>query len=200
LGPILTGWDYYLAGGTALALQLGHRKSVDLDWFTSEPMGSPRQKAAALLRAGVPFKITFMAQGTLHGTVSRVRVSLLDYGYRQLRPAIRYPGCSCQLASLPDVAAMKLAAVADRGAKKDFVDLWALLQIASVTEMLKWYKEKYAVDDVGHVLYSMTYFQDADRDRMPQMLWRVRWSEMKRAVRERVEEFNRLRQEPRRRS
>src|SRR5207237_7264645 len=112
------------------------------------------------------------AAGTLYGTVAGVRISLLEYRYPLLRPATWWRPGRCRIASPADLAAMKLAAVAQRGAKKDFVDLYALGRSGgSLRQFLRWYRRKYAVGDVAHLLYSLAYFDEADRERMPRLLW-----------------------------
>lgn len=78
---------FYLGGGIAVALHLGHRKSLDLDWFTSEPMGDPLQLAASLQDAGLPFEAVALDRGTLHGRLARVPVSFLEYRYPLLQPS-----------------------------------------------------------------------------------------------------------------
>ena len=85
---------------------------------------------------------------------------------------------------------MKLAAVTQRGSKKDFVDLYALVgRSSSFGQMLDWYREKYSIHDFAHVLYSLTYFDDADRERMPTMLWKVNWPTVKDSIRSWVREL-----------
>jgi hypothetical protein len=190
LGRILTPRGFHLAGGTALALQLGHRRSVDLDWFTSDRILDPLRVAQELRETGAPFVTTQVAPGTLHGTVRGVRVSLLEYRYPLLRPIRSWRLGECRLASLADLAALKLAAVAQRGSKKDFVDIYSLaLRRFSLRQMLRWYQQKYAVQDIAHVLYSLIYFDDADRERLPRILWQMDWRTIKAALRRWLKEI-----------
>jgi hypothetical protein len=78
---------------------------------------------------------------------------------------------------------MKLSALAQRGAKKDFVDVYALgIKYCSLSDMLDWYQQKYAVTDLTHVLYSLAYFDDADRERMPRMFWDSNWRTIKKTI------------------
>ncbi len=176
---------FYLAGGTGLALQLGHRRSVDFAWFRAKPIEDPLRLAAALQTPALRLTVDRVERGTLHGSVRRVRVSFLEYGYPQLEPLIEVPGL--RLAALEDIAAMKLAAVAQRGSKKDFVDIFALGQRFSLAEMLGFYRAKYGLEDVGHVLVALAYFDDADRERLPTLLRRWDWSTMKATIRRWVE-------------
>jgi hypothetical protein len=186
LGPLMNARGMYLAGGTAVALRLGHRQSVDLDWFSPSPIDNPRGLAADIRAAGAPFTTLSVDRGTLHGEALGVRVSLLEYRYPPLHCPENLPGVDCQVASLDDLAAMKLVAIAQRGAKKDFVDVYALGIRQTLGEALAAYRAKYSVDDVARVLYSLTYFDDAELDPMPLMLWKVGWEEIKSEIRRRV--------------
>jgi hypothetical protein len=182
LGPLLTPRGFYLGDGTAVALHLGHRRFVDLDWFCAQGMSDPLELAHELRDDGVPFVTGQIARGTLHGTVRGVQVSLLRYRYRLLRQPQRGPG-EARIAALLDLAAMKLAAVAQRGSKKDFVDIFAIgSQRFPLRRMLRHYQVKYDTSDIAHVQYSLTYFADADSERMPPMLWAVGWKEVKRTI------------------
>jgi hypothetical protein len=181
IAPLARSRGFYLAGGTGLALQLGHRRSVDFDWFRTQPIDDPLRLAAELRAAGLPLEIVRVEKGTLHAAVRRVRLSFLEYQYPLLRPLVEAP--SCTLASREDIAAMKLGAVAQRGSKKDFVDIFALGQRFSLGEMLEYYRAKYRLKDVGHVLVALAYFDDADGERMPALLRRWAWSTMKATIR-----------------
>jgi hypothetical protein len=183
LGAVLTSRKFYLGGGTALAIRLGHRRSVDLDWFTSERLFDPVRLAQELRDAGVPLVKNQVAPGTLYGSVSRVRVSLLEYRYAELQPRELWPSFGCELASLADLAAMKLSAIAQRGAKRDFVDLDALGQEGlTLSQMIAWYQQKFDIQDTVHLLYSLNYFEDADRERLPRLLRPRPWKTVKRTI------------------
>ncbi len=175
LGPVVSERGFYLGGGTALALRLGHRVSVDLDWFSEADFGDPASLAAALKHAGLPFRTTMTAEGTLHGTIDDVEVSFLQYRYPRLRPLGRARGF--RIASLDDLACMKLSAVVNRGTKKDFVDVWALCQKhRPLHELIGLYQRRYDVEDRGHLFTALCYFADAERTRMPRMRWDVGWT------------------------
>ena len=183
LGRHMTAREFYLAGGTGVALRLGHRQSVDLDWFTGEWIQDPLRLAAEMRDEGLAFQTAQVDRGTLHGAISGVRVSLLEYRYPLLQPWDVWPECGCAVASLDDLASMKLSAIAQRGSRKDFVDLYALgLRHGSLAQMLELYGRRYSVEDIAHVLYSLSYFDDADREPMPSMLWEVDWESAKQAI------------------
>jgi Nucleotidyl transferase AbiEii toxin, Type IV TA system len=176
---------FYLAGGTAIALHLGHRHSVDFDWFRQPILENPLELARELQEEGIPFVTGWTRRSTLYGTVRGVRVSFFQFRYRLLRPLILWPEAGCHLASLEDLACMKLSAISQRGSRKDFVDLFALGQHGfSLQRMLGWYQEKFEVDDVVHLLYALVYFDDADAEPKPSMIWKVNWREVKETLRQ----------------
>lgn len=181
LAPLASEHGFYLAGGTALALQLGHRRSVDFDFFREDPIDDPLRLAADLRTVGLSFETDSVERGTLHGRASGVRLSFLEYRYPLLQPLLEVEGL--RLAAPEDIAAMKLAAVAQRGSKKDFIDVFALGRLFGLPEMLGFYRKKYGVKDDGHLLVALTYFDDADRERTPILLHRHSWPAMKSTVR-----------------
>jgi hypothetical protein len=183
LGPILMRQHYYLGGGTTIAIYLGHRHSVDLDWFTEEGITDPMRLAQNIRDKGIPFVTGQIERGTLHGTISGVRISFLEYKYPLLKPLIIWQKAACQLATLEDLACMKLSALTQRGSKKDFVDIYALgLRYFSLRDMLRLYQKKFSVEDMGHVLYGLSYFDDADKERLPKMFWDTNWRTIKKTI------------------
>lgn len=188
-GP-LAARGFRLGGGTGLALVLGHRRSVDFDWFCLEPMGDPLLLAREIQGEGVPLQVGQVAKGTLHGTAEGVRVSLLEFPYPDLAEPIRFSDRGVAILSLDDIACMKLSAIAQRGARKDFVDLFALAtQHRPLPELLELYRSKFEVQEIGHLLYSLVYFEDAEKERMPRMLWDVEWSTVRKRIEGWVEEL-----------
>ena len=174
---------FYLGGGTAIAIYLGHRHSMDLDWFIEKSMGDPMRLAQSFRDRGISFVTGQIEPGTLHGTISGVRVSFLEYKYPLLRPLVLWQEVSCQMASLEDLVCMKLSALAQRGSKKDFVDIYALgLKSFSLSDMLRFYQRRYSVEDIAHVLYGLSYFDDADKERLPKMTWDIDWRIVKKTI------------------
>ena len=189
LGPFASERRFYLGGGTAVALQLGHRRSEDLDWFTPEPLGDPLLLAQALRDFRPDVASVATSRGTLHGQVGEVRVGFIEYRYPLLEPPLHWPEYGCDLASMADLACMKLAAVAQRGAKRDFLDVYALAKaFASLDQMVTLYRRRYGIDDVTHLLYALSYFDDADSEPTPILLWPIDWAEVKADVRRWVRE------------
>jgi hypothetical protein len=155
-----------MAGGTALALQLGHRRSVDFDWFRPEGIEDPLALASEL---GVQVRSTSV--DTLHGVDRDVHLSFFSYRYPLIGPLLRAPELSCNLASIEDIAAMKLAAITQRAVRKDFFDLVAIgRRKLDLADMLAAYCRKFSVKDIGHVLVALTWFDDAERDLDPILL------------------------------
>lgn len=183
VAPIIQPRAFYLAGGTALAIYFGHRVSEDLDWFTSGQLGDAMVLAQSLRDEKLDFVTKQIAPGTLHGSISDVRVTFLEFKYPLLKVPTQWKEMGCALASLEDLACMKLSAIAQRGARKDFCDIYALgTKQFSLKEMVDLYSKKFGVKDTSPVLYGLTYFDDAESERMPKMLWDVKWIEIKKAV------------------
>jgi hypothetical protein len=180
----LAGRDCYLAGGTALALMEGHRVSVDLDVFT-ERMPDAEQ-VLDRLRGQVPqLAVTSLEAGTLYVDVHGVQVSVIEYRYPLLGPTVATDGLP--LANRDDIAAMKLSAIANRGSRKDFVDLWVLMtRHRPLAEYLALHEEKFEARDVGHVIRSLIHFDDAEREPPLRLLIELDWEELKTDFRRRV--------------
>src|SRR5512135_400948 len=100
IGSFITTRGFYLGGGTALSIYFGHRKSVDLDWFTTDKMGDALVLAESLRRMNFNFVTKGTAPGTLHGTVKGVRVSFFEFRYPPLHPLTPWKVMNCSLASL----------------------------------------------------------------------------------------------------
>lgn len=174
--------SFYLGGGTGLALHLGHRESEDFDWFSSERV-EPEALAPELRDSAPAVKVQSIERGTLHATVSGIRTSFLEYRYPLLRPLAEVQPLQLQVASLEDLACMKLAAIAQRGSRRDFVDVYALSLELGLPEMLALYRRKYSMRDVGHVLFALAHFDVADREPSPRLLRRWSWKTIKSTLR-----------------
>lgn len=165
---IVRRFEFYLAGGTGLALQLGHRISEDLGFFTPRRF-QPRELVGAL--AGkFDVQILGMADGTLHALFfGKARVSFLLYPHGLMFPVREFHGCP--VADPRDIGAAKIMAIGQRGAKKDFVDLYYLLQRFSLEELKEVVDQKYTGVRYSwvHLARSLGYFEEADRDPMPVM-------------------------------
>ncbi|MCG3199333.1 MAG: hypothetical protein GHCLOJNM_03847 [bacterium] len=183
LGSTLGAKRFYLGGGTAIALHLAHRESHDFDWFTESELADPLSLASELRASGCALEALETSRGTLHGHAEQVKMSFIEYRYPLLAPLDPWPEMGCLVASLDDLACMKLAAIAQRGYKRDFIDLHALgLKHCSLEVMLEHYERKYRADP-NALLYALSYFGDADPQPSPKLLWKVDWEEIKNTVR-----------------
>jgi predicted nucleotidyltransferase component of viral defense system len=150
--------SFVLVGGTALALQLGSRKSIDLDMFSNTEFSS--NEILASLLSDYQIVVNNQLSQTLISTINHVKVDFIKFHYPFIRPFVIIE--NIRMASLEDIAAMKLDAITGRGSKKDFYDLFFLLQHYSLDELFLFYTEKYPHQTTFHVARSLTYFDDAE--------------------------------------
>ncbi len=170
--------SFYLAGGTAVALHLGHRQSVDLDFFSSTPF-STQTLRQQVMQCG-DFRLEQEGPGTLHGMLCGAKVSFLEYPYPCLEPPVLHDGL--HIASLQDLACMKLDTIGSRGKKRDFIDLHAILATGvTLPTVFQWFATKYQALQYNqmHLIKSLTYFQDAEFDPSPVLLHPVEWIDIK---------------------
>ena len=168
----------YLAGGTALALQIGHRMSVDLDFFTQEVFDE--NMLGADLKRFSEFKLGQKAWRTIMGHIGETAFSLFYYEYPMLDKTESFEGI--HLAGKKDIAAMKMHALADRGTKRDFIDMYFLAKEYSLDKILEFYDLKYGnlKEQFYHIVRALDYFADAEHEeRSLQMLINVDWEEVK---------------------
>jgi len=169
--------SFYLAGGTGLALHIGHRRSVDLDFFSREPFDPEAILGKVEELEGL--KVLARDVETLHLTLGETKVSFLGHHYPLLFPCNTL--FDVNLADPRDIACMKISAIAGRGSKRDFIDLYVVSKHQELEQFLAWFKEKYARANysIEHVLKSLTYFEDAEKDPMPDMLVNLTWEGVK---------------------
>ncbi len=165
----------YLAGGTALALYVGHRLSEDIDIFL--PQNFDVEALEQDIRAIAELTDIGRAKNTLSARVGGVKTDIITFAYPILEPIQEIEGI--RLASLPDIAGMKLSAVVNRGAKKDFWDVHRLLTLISLPEMLDCFQAKFRQHETLHVLRALTYFDDAEISPDPITILPVSWAEVK---------------------
>ncbi len=176
----LSNSDFYLAGGTALALLEGHRISVDLDLF-SPSLDDPETVQRTLTMVHPEAVTTSISDRTLYLQIDTTTVSLFGYSYALVAPHLRPDDSLLPFASLEDITAMKLAAITSRGSRKDFIDLWLLVtRHWPLPECLEFFRTKFATRDIGHVVRSLTYFDDADDEPPLRLLIDVDWQTVKR--------------------
>jgi len=170
----------YLAGGTAIALWLGHRQSIDLDFFTTKKFNE--QIVERRLERTGKFVKDQLDWQTIMGEFYGVKFSLFYYSYKILDKADDFFGI--KIAGLKDLAAMKLHAVEDRGTKRDFVDLFWLCRHIDLEDICRLYEQKYGkFEERKYIIYkAINYFEDAEKKdkRELKMLEPVDWQEVKR--------------------
>lgn len=184
--PILS--NMRLVGGTALALQYGHRRSVDLDFF-GQTTESVEELSDALKEYTGGLTLLSASKTIRVYKIRDVKVDIVNYNYPWIDEALKEEGL--MLASPKDIAAMKVNAVMGRGTKKDFIDIYFLLQHYSFEQLMRFYLEKYADGTVYRALMSMTYFGDADPQPMPYMFVNVTWESIKEKILLEVERYTR---------
>ena len=170
--------DFYLVGGTALALQLGHRFSIDLDLFTGKDFTAI--ELTVPLEKLYPLKITGQHHNTLNLYIEDVKVDIMSFNYPLLRPIQKDDGI--RFMGMEDIGSMKLSAIAQRGSKKDFFDLFFLLKEFNLEEMFRNFQKKFPGTDLFHITKSLIYFDDADPEPDPVLVRKISWVEVKKEM------------------
>jgi hypothetical protein len=166
---------FRLVGGTSLALQIGHRQSIDIDLFGDQEL--EEYEISDFLSQVGKIQILKKSKNILIYNVNDIKVDFVNYKYPWLNAGISENGF--RLASKEDIGAMKLNAIAGRGSKKDFIDLFFLLKDYSLKELVGFYKTKYQDGSEFLVLKSLSYFDDAEIQPDPIMLVEYSWSNIK---------------------
>lgn len=171
---------FYLEGGTAIAL---HRMSIDLDLFSFEDFN------AAELHDKVKDRYenieeAIMSNVTLFCFINKIKTDFIRYKYPPQSPTIMEEGI--RLLALDDLVPMKLSAIAGRGKKKDFYDVYFLLKHYSIYQMIELYEAKFKAASVFHLLKSLVYFEDAEPDAAPILFEKTSWTTVKKTIRQKV--------------
>lgn len=168
---------FYLADGTGLALHLGHRRSLDLDFFSNEPFDPETLLHKVQHLSG--FSLVAKETETLHAHVQGTKVSFFGYPYPVLFPFKAL--LDVNVADPRDIACMKISAIAGRGTKRDFIDLYTVSKRYGLPQLLDLFKDKFAQANYStvHVLKSLTYFEEAEQDPMPDLLVSLSWGDVK---------------------
>lgn len=170
-----------LVGGTALSLQFGHRISVDLDLFAYNSDFDFFSVLSEIKKKGFKIEIRKQSSNVLISMIENVKVDIVNYPY----PWLDEKFCENEivLATDKDISAMKLAAITNRGTKKDFIDLYCLLKKYTLKQILNFYSEKYNDSSIFMVLKSLTYFEDAEADILPNILDKsINWENVKKTI------------------
>ena len=173
--------DFYLAGGTALALQIGHRVSTDLDLFsaTNHLQTSQRNHIQEVLKLIGNFETISEQDGLLFTRLNETETSFIYQHHPLLEPTVEYQGV--QLAIPIDIGLMKLAAINSRGTRRDFVDLYCLRGIITLESLFDLAQKKYADRSqfLAVAVRALPYFEDAEQEPMPRMLTHVDWNDVR---------------------
>lgn len=169
---------FNLVGGTALSLQIGHRISIDLDMFTTENVEN-NYLISELSKLG-NLEILVDKPPFLQTSLDDVKLDFLKYPYPIINEFVELEGI--RLVNIENITIMKLIAIARRGVKKDFFDLYFLLQIYTLDEIIAIFKLKVPNVDLFHIIKSLTYFDDANIDADPKMLQKVTWATVKKTI------------------
>ncbi len=183
---------FNLVGGTALALQIGHRISVDIDLFSDVDF-APQEIIQELrnsykLKLVSEFENSFIHQVEYpENSNNYIKVDVIKYPYPLICETIEIEGI--RMLSKKDIIPMKLSAIGNRGSKKDFFDIYFLLKEFTLKKMLELFEAKFPNVNYFHILKSLAYFEDADTEINPKMIIKVSWEEVKQEILKQVKLF-----------
>jgi hypothetical protein len=176
---------FCLVGGTALALQIGHRISVDLDLFTSQTFDI-NKIIIHLSSIGKTENITSQNQ-SLQLEINQIKIDVFKYPYSFIDNFIRID--NIRLLPIETIAIMKMVAICNRGAKKDFVDMYFLLEIYDLSQLIDLFQKQFPNLNTLHLFKSLIYFEDADIQPSPIMLKNISWETMKSTIYNKVQKY-----------
>lgn len=180
--------QFHLAGGTGLALQIGHRLSVDLDLFSLTPFDS--NFYLEYLEKEYQFVLDFSAINTLKGSIGNIKLDFITHSYDLLMPVVETE--NIRLYSQADITAMKVNAITGNGTRsKDFIDLYFLLNKYSVSQILGFYQKKYNDRNTFHALKSLNYFDEVDLAGWPVLIKnkKITWEKIKITIDKHCKEY-----------
>lgn len=183
---------FYLAGGTALAIHLGHRTSQDFDFYTIENFDNIKLIKDFKKIFNKDVKEKTRAKDTLYLKIKQTDLSFFRYPYELIRPAIPY--LTVDLASLEDISAMKIESILGRGMKRDFIDIYFLIKHFGLKNLLRLQKEKYPERfNKQEYLKALLYFGDAEKKGQGRsriyLYSSIDWAEIKRGIEKAVRDY-----------
>ncbi len=171
--------SFGLGGGTNLALRIGHRLSIDLDFFTNTDFDTGL--VFQIITKKFPSaELLFEQNQTMMFSINDVKVDFILYPFAWLQPFDINGGT--RLLSIEDIIPMKLQAASNRNAKKDYWDIASLLKEYSLDKMLKIFNSKFPQVDIGFIIHSLTDFEKADTELDPDTFTGITWSEIKKEL------------------
>jgi hypothetical protein len=179
--------QFYLSGGTGLSLQLGHRESLDLDFFTEKNF-KPGAVQTQLEKIG-QLENAEADKRTFNCFIDGVAVQFLYYPYPNIKPFVNWE--NIKISSVLDIGCTKIHTIGSRGSKKDFIDLYFVLQQYSLKKIFRELKNKYQQTNYNkiHLLKALVYFKTAEKQPMPKMHQQISWLEVKKTLRKKSQEF-----------
>ncbi len=191
--PILGGitvYNFYLAGGTALALQIGHRDSIDFDFFTEVDIDTEKLFDHISELFGLDRIVKVQEEKNTLGIIvdNEIKISFMSYKYKMIKPFVNTD--YFKMASILDIACMKCSAISSRSAMKDYVDMYFILKDFTLSDVLKYSKEKLPTLDTNLILKSLVYFDDIEKEEIiykNQM--QISFEEIKSSLRKKVLEI-----------
>lgn len=167
---------FYMAGGTTLALHLGHRKSFDIDLFSETVFREDSITDIIVKKGG---SVIAQENGTVYGTIETKKISFLHYPYSMLNPVIAKS--NIKLASMEDIACMKVVSISQRAEKKDFYDMYEILKVLNPTALKEMFLKKYGIQRINcyHILRSFFFFGDVEETPDPISLNGTTWEQVK---------------------
>jgi predicted nucleotidyltransferase component of viral defense system len=172
--------NFFLVGGTALALQIGHRISIDFDLFTLTPFDEKEMLSS--LEKRYQFQMDFLSRNTLKGSIRGIKVDLITHKYPLVKPLIEIE--HIRIAASEDIAAMKLNAITGNGTRlKDFIDIAYLSSSLTLSRMIDAYEEKYATRNPAIVIKALDYYNDINFNEPIEMLKeKYKWEDIKKRL------------------
>lgn len=182
--------DFILVGGTGLALLIGHRRSVDIDMFTSKDFDA--EYILEKLESDFDFHMDSLGRNTVKGMSNGIKVDLLAHKYPLIGETVKSE--NIRIASMDDISAMKLNSIANDGTRvKDFIDLYFLIteHEFTVEKLLKNYEAKYTQRNAMHVLKSLNYFDDVDLNDWPDLIKNINigWNDVMKTLDKACDEY-----------
>ena len=172
--------SFRLGGGTALSLLFGHRKSVDLDFFTDQPLEKEIFVSALTDSFGRIVSVNERSKHIYQCIIQNVKVDFVSVSDPFLNPVQIID--KIPFVDTKDLIALKLNAVKGRGVKKDFWDVARLLQDYSMSDLFRFYYDRYTYDDSSSLIRSIIYFKDAENTIEPESLDGMTWEKAKKII------------------
>jgi len=184
----LNNYGFYLAGGTALALHFSHRTSVDFDFYTKENFNQ-EELIKELKKIGKIINIFLVEKNTLGAIIDNIEVTFFKYDYDLIGKFSVLE--NIKIASVKDIAAMKVVAIVQRGTQRDFIDIFYLSKKFGLKKIINWTQKKYPEYSIPLCLKALTYFDDAiendeNKQRIKVFDKNFNWSQAKKYIEEEV--------------